>query len=45
VGASEEQTKGFQRLKVSIRREGVEIQVRKLFFGAMPPHVEHPTLT
>ncbi len=45
MGASKEQTKGFQRSKVSIRGEGVEIQVRKLIFGAMPPHVEHPTLT
>ncbi len=37
VGAFEEQTKGFQRLKVVIRQEGVEIPVRKLIYGTMPP--------
>jgi hypothetical protein len=31
-------------LEVGIGRKGVEIQVRKLIFGAMPPQVEHPTL-
>jgi cell pole-organizing protein PopZ len=45
VGASKEQTKGFQRLKVGSRIEGVEIEVRKLIFGITPPQVEHPTLT
>jgi hypothetical protein len=37
VGAFEEQTKGFQRLRVVIRGKGVEILVRKLIYGTMPP--------
>ncbi len=44
MGASKEETKGFQRSKVSTRRKRMEIQVRKFIFGAMPPQVEYPTL-
>jgi hypothetical protein len=44
VGAFVKQTKGFQRSKVGTKGEGVEIGVRKLIFGAIPPQVEHPTL-
>jgi hypothetical protein len=36
VGASKEQTKIFQRLKIVIG-EGMETWVKKLIYGAMPP--------
>jgi hypothetical protein len=43
VEAIKELTIGLQRAEVDTRK-GVETQVKKLIFGAMPPHVEHPTL-
>ncbi len=44
VGAFEEPTKGFQRLEVGTKGEGVETRVKKLIYGTMPPQIEHPTV-
>jgi hypothetical protein len=38
VEGIKEPTNGLQRLEVDTRGKGVETWVRKLIFGAMPPH-------